>query len=170
MIAYIPPASLAVATGQLPPLPTDGSLLEQVCERLVDAGLAGARWVLFPEGCLPGYPAWIWALRSGIDPQLDALRAEVLASAIHIPSDVTDRLCSVAQRAQVNVVIGVIERDDTDHALAIYSTLLVINLHGQIVGSYRTGLAAEALPGFWTAASGEPAAYEASGICGSGGI
>lgn len=170
MIAYIPPAPLALATGQLPPLPTDGTVLEQVCERLVDAGLAGAHWVLFPEGCLPGYPAWMWALRSGIGPQLDALRAEVLANAIHIPSDVTDRLCSVAQRAQVNMVIGVIERDDTHYALAIYSTLLVINLHGQIVGSYRTSLAGEALPGFWTAARGEPDAHEASGIGDSGGL
>jgi predicted amidohydrolase len=128
---------------------TRDAALERVCEQIVDAGLAGARWVIFPEGCLPGYPVWVWALHSGIDPLLDTLRAEVLDNVIHIPSDTTDRLCSIAQRAQVNVVIGVIERDGTAGRFTAYSTLLFINAQGQIVGSYRTGLACEALQGVW---------------------
>ena len=34
---------------------------------------------------------------SGNDPLLDALRAEVVANTVSIPSDATDRLCQVAQ-------------------------------------------------------------------------
>jgi nitrilase len=28
---------------------------------------AGARLIVFPEAFIPGYPAWIWRLRSGAD-------------------------------------------------------------------------------------------------------
>jgi nitrilase len=143
------------AAGYFPLPPTDDSALEQICERIIDAGLAGARWVIFPEGCLPGYPAWVWALHSGIDPLLDTLRAEVVAHAIHIPSDTTDRLCSIALRAGVNVVIGVIERDGRDDHLTTYSTLLIITAQGRIVGSYRTGLASTSQQWMWFPASDE---------------
>ena len=153
------------------PLPLiDDSALEQVCERIVDAGLAGARWVIFPEGCLPGYPAWVWALHSGIDPLLDTLRAEVIANTIHIPSDTTDRLCSIAQRAEVNVVIGVIERDGTDDHLTTYSTLLVISEQGIIVGRYRTPLAREVAQWVWIPAQAEAPIHESVGVSCIGGI
>jgi predicted amidohydrolase len=158
------------AAGHFPLPPTDDSALEQVCERIIDAGLAGARWVIFPEGCLPGYPAWVWALHSGIDPQIDTLRAEVVANAIHIPSDATDRLCSIAQRAQVNVVIGVIERDGTDDRLTTYSSLLVITAQGLIVGRYRTPLAREAAQGVWIPARAEASIHESLGVSRIGGI
>ena len=148
------------AAGHATLTPTDDSALEQVCERIVDAGLAGARWVIFPEGCLPGYPAWVWGLHFGIDPQLDALRAEVLANAIQIPSDATDRLCSVALRAQVNVVIGVIEREGADEHVMMYSTMLFISAQGIIVGRYRTSLAHEATQRVWIPAQAEAPIHE----------
>ena len=163
-------APIRIAAGHFPLTPTDDSALEQVCERIVDAGLAGARWVIFPEGCLPGYPPWVWALHPGTDPLLDILRAEVLANAIHIPSDATDRLCGVALRAQVNVVVGVIERVATDDRLTAYNTLLVITAQGRIVGLYRTGLAREALQGVWVPTKAEPPADEPSAISRIGGI
>jgi nitrilase len=163
-MVHTPPAQTIVATDRLPIFPTRDAALEQVCEQIVDAGLAGARWVIFPEGCLPGYPAWVWALHSGIDRLLDTVCAEVLANAIQIPSDTTDRLCSIAQRAQVNVVIGVVERDGTADRLTAYNTLLVITAQGQIVGSYRTILACEALHGVWVPAKAEPPTDGSSGM------
>jgi nitrilase len=170
MMSHALRASTGIAAGQLRLTSIRDSALEQVCERIIDASLAGARWVIFPEGCLPGYPAWIWALHPGIDPLLDTLRAEVLANAIQIPSDTTDRLCSIALRAQVNVVIGVIERDGTDDRLTAHNTLLVITAQGRIVGSYRTGLACEALQGVWVPAKAEPPADESSGMSRIGGL
>jgi predicted amidohydrolase len=161
---------MRIAAGHFPLPPTDDSALEQICERIVDAGLAGARWVIFPEGCLPGYPAWVWALHSGIDPQLDTLRAEVVANVIHIPSDTTDRLCSIALRAQVNVVIGVIERVATEDHLTTYSTLLVITAQGLIVGRYRIPLAREAAQGVWIPARAEASIHESLGVSRIGGL
>jgi nitrilase len=133
-------AAPTISTESLLPASQHGrdDALEQACERIVDAGLAGAGWVVFPEGYLPGYPLWVWTVSPGHHPLLDALLAEAIADAVQIPSAVTDRLCRVAQRAQVNVAIGLIERDD-DHASATwYNTLLFINTQGQIVGRYRT--------------------------------
>jgi len=34
--------------------------LERACELIVDAGQAGAAWIVFPETYLPGAPAWLW--------------------------------------------------------------------------------------------------------------
>ena len=170
MMSHVRRTPIHSAAGHCPLPPTDDSALEQVCEQIVDAGLAGARWVIFPEGCLPGYPAWVWALHSGIDPQIDTLRAEVVANAIHIPSDATDRLCSIAQRAQVNVVIGVIECDGTDDRLTAHNTLLVITAQGRIVGRYRTPLACEAAQWVWFPARDEAPGSEDAVVSRIGGI
>jgi nitrilase len=170
MMSHALRAPIRTAAGHFPLTPTDDSTLEQVCERIVDAGLAGARWVIFPEGCLPGYPAWVWELHSGTDPLLDTLRAEVLASAIQIPSDATDRLCSIAQRAQANVVIGVIERIATGNHLTTYSTLLVITAQGRIVGTYRTALARVSQQWSWFPARDEAPGGEDAIVSRIGGI
>ena len=159
-----------IAAGHLSTLPTRDSALEQVCERIVDAGLAGARWVIFPEGCIPGYPVWVWTLRSGTDPLLDTLRAEVLDNTVRIPSDVTDRLCGVALRAQVNVVVGVIEREGTNDCVTTCNTLLFINAQGRIVGMYRIALTSESLQQAWVPAKTETPADESSVMSGISGI
>jgi nitrilase len=134
------------------------SALERACEIIVDAGLAGARWAVFPEGFIPGYPAWVWATRPGDDPLLDALRAEALAGAVRVPSDISDRLCRVAQRAQVNIAVGVIERDDAAGGAPYYNTLLFINTQGQIVGKYRAPLSNGATLLVWVPGEDEDAA------------
>jgi predicted amidohydrolase len=166
----IPPAQTIVAADHLPLRGTADSTLEQVCERIVDAGLAGARWVIFPEACLPGYPAWVWALHSGIDPLLDTLRAEVLDNAVLIPSDTTGRLCSIAQRAQVNVVVGVIERIAIDDQETICSTMLFITAQGRIVGRYRTPLTGQATQWMWFPAKEVFPAGEDAAVSRIGGI
>jgi nitrilase len=111
--------------------------LERACELIVDAGQAGAQWVIFPEAYLPGAPAWLWAV-----PHNDALAHELhalrLAAGITVPGAVCDRLCRFAQRSQVGVAIGLVERDiDT-----CYNSLLFIDAHGRICGRYRSMLSA----------------------------
>jgi nitrilase len=140
-MSHTQPAQTIVALEYGPLLSARDSALEQVCERIVDAGLVGARWVIFPEGCIPGYPAWVWAVRPGDNPLLGALHTEALANAVAIPSNVTDRLCCVAQRAQINVVVGVIERDMTDQGTTFYNTLLCIDAQGRWSGHIAHPLA-----------------------------
>src|SRR6059036_329750 len=82
----------------VPTLLDQHAVLEWACEVIVDAGQAGAQWVIFPEAAIPSYPDWVWAVRPGDDPLLDELHAAALAGAVLIPGDVIDRLCRVAQR------------------------------------------------------------------------
>jgi len=104
----------------------------------------------------------------GDDPLLAALHAEVLSNTVRIPSDVTDRLCRVAQRAQINVAIGVIERDGADSSATTYNTLLLINAQGRIVGTYRTPC--EAAQRDWILAENEAPANEVPAVSRIGGI
>ena len=156
MLSHSQFAQTIVVENHLPrTLHTHDSALEQACERIVDAGLAGAHWAIFPEGYIPGYPNWIWTVHPGDHPLLSALRAEALANAVQVPSAVTDRLCNVAQLAQVNVAIGVIERGSGEDTAITYKTMLFINAQGRIIGMYRTPC--EFWQQEWT-----PAASEAS--------
>jgi len=139
------------------------SALERACELIVDASGAGARWVVFPEAFLPGYPAWVWSFALGADDPLGELRADLFAEAVAIPSDTTDRLCRVAQRSHINVVIGLVERAEA----MLYSTLLVIDAHGRLIGRYRARLP-QAMPGaIWLSIETEiPAPYESRSTAG----
>jgi predicted amidohydrolase len=157
MLAHTQPTRTVVAESHPPHTPhMRDAALEQACERIVDAGLAGARWAIFPEGYIPGYPLWVWRVSPGDHPLLSVLRAEAMANMVQVPSAVTDRLCTVAQRAQVNVVIGVIERADDEEATC-YSTLLFIDTQGRLVGRYRTACVGAATSPKWIpAAIGRP--------------
>jgi nitrilase len=171
MLSHAQPTRTIVVESHPPHTPhMDDSALEQACERIVDAGLAGARWVIFPEGYIPGYPIWVWRVSPGDHPLLSALRAEAMANMVQVPSAVTDRLCTVAQRAHVNVAIGVIERADADDEATCYDTLLFIDTQGQLVGKYRTPRvsAVESLEWF-PAATGRPV-NETPACSGVGGI
>jgi|GEM_PF-1871325 len=120
------------------------ALLERACELIVDAGQAGAGWIIFPELYLPGAPAWLW---SGPDDGLaNELQALALTYAVVIPSDVSDRLCRVEQRSRVGVAMGLVERDNG----TCYNSLLIINAEGRICGHYRVPLEAGSQQRPWT--------------------
>src|SRR5690349_13023397 len=101
--------------------------LERACELIVDAGQAGAQWIIFPEAYLPGAPVWLWS-----GPYSDALARELqamaLAAAVVIPGAISDRLCRVVQRSRVGVTIGLVERE----AGACYNSRLFIDAVGRI--------------------------------------
>jgi predicted amidohydrolase len=109
--------------------------LERACELIVDAGQAGAHWICFPEAYLPGAPAWLWSIPHG-DATAGVLHAMALAYAVVIPGAVSDRLCRVAQRSRVGVIIGVVERDND----TCYNSLLFIDPAGRICDHYRVPL------------------------------
>jgi hypothetical protein len=56
---------------------------------------------------------------------------------VRFPSDITDRLCSAAQRARVNVAIGVIERANEDESTGWHNHTLLIDAEGQLVDIAR---------------------------------
>jgi predicted amidohydrolase len=119
--------------------------LERACELIVDAGQAGAGWIVFPETYLPGAPAWIWSVPHG-DALARDLHSIALAHAVVIPGAISERLCRVAQRSRVCVAIGVVERDNE----SCYSSLLLIDAHGRICGHNRAALSSTSTQQSWS--------------------
>jgi nitrilase len=117
--------------------PAHSDAVERACELAMDAGKAGARLVVLPEAFIPGYPDWIWTTPLSEIESVAALRAELLAAAINVPSEITDRLCRIARRAGVDLVVGVSERVGERGDTHLYNTLLFLNAAGSLIGRQR---------------------------------
>jgi hypothetical protein len=108
---------------------TDAST-EKACSLIEEAGHKGAALIAFGETWLPGYPH-MW-----FEPFPADVRTAYLANAVEIPSPATDRLCKAANRADLDVVIGVVERDSRTQGTT-YCTVLFIGREGVILGRHR---------------------------------
>ncbi len=150
-MSNVPYASFTVAVAQAASVFLDRvASLEKACELIVDAGNTGARLIVFPAAFIPGYPAWVWAIPPAEAKLLNEMYAELLAKAVIIPSDTTDRLCRIAQRARINVVIGLNERSTEGSGATCYNTLLYIDAQGQILGKHRSLVLSGAERLIWT--------------------
>lgn len=103
---------------------------KKACGLIQKAGAKGATIAAFSETWLPGYPFFVWGSST------DAMAAEYLENAVEIPSSTTDQLCEAARQANIDVVIGVAERD-TQTQGTVYCTLLFISNTGTILGRHR---------------------------------
>lgn len=111
------------------------SSTKKACRLIQEAGALGATIAAFSETWLPGYPFFIWGSSSDRELPWKAA-AEYLANAVEIPSLTTDQLCEAARKANIDVVIGVVERDTRSQGTA-YCTLLFIANDGRILGRHR---------------------------------
>jgi nitrilase len=105
---------------------------EKACSLIGEAGRKGASFAVFGETWLPGYPFFNRAPRT----LLNKARAEYLANAVEIPSKTTDKLCRAAQKAGVDVAIGIVELDAKTRG-TVYCTALFIGREGEILGRHR---------------------------------
>lgn len=105
---------------------------QKACSLIQEAGTQGADLVAFGECWLPGYPFFVW----GEYAATHALAPVYLASAVEIPSATTEQLCEAARQADIDVVIGVAERDARSRG-TVYCTLLFISSDGEILGKHR---------------------------------
>lgn len=104
---------------------------EKACRLIQEASQRGASLAAFSESWLPGYPYFVWGPET-----TDAMAAEYLVNAVEIPSDTTDQLCEAARRGNMDVVIGVAEREPRSRG-TVYCTLLFIGSDGTILGRHR---------------------------------
>jgi predicted amidohydrolase len=103
---------------------------QKACKLIRRAGELGAVLAAFSESWLPGYPFFVWGSL------VPAFSKEYLANGVEIPSETTERLCEAAKEAELDVVIGIAERDTVTHG-TVYCTLLFIGRDGEILGRHR---------------------------------
>jgi len=104
----------------------------KACKLIQEAGAKGATLAAFSECWLPGYPFHVWGERATVE----AIASEYLANAVEIPSPTTDQLCDAVRQANIDVIIGVAERDARSHG-TVYCTLLFVGCDGVILGRHR---------------------------------
>lgn len=129
---------IKIAAVQASPIFLDReATLDRVCARIAEAAAGGAKLVVFPESFVPGYPDWVWTVPAGRGAMLGALHAKLLANAVSIPSDATQRIGEAAREAGVIVAAGVTERNDEASGATMYNTLLFFDERGEILGRHR---------------------------------
>ena len=119
------------------PFDTPGALAA-LRQGTAEAAEAGARFVLFPEAFVGGYP---WGLRFGTAiggraPAGKALFGRYWASAITLPGPESDAIGAAARDAGVHLAVGVIERLP-GHASTLYCTLAYYGPDGALLGIHR---------------------------------
>ncbi len=106
--------------------------IEKAVGLIEKAGQLGARFVVFPESFVPGFPYWI-----NLAPiiSLQALYIRLWENAVDMSGDarVVSPLQEAARRARAVVAIGINERAGG----TLYNAQLFINEHGEILGCRR---------------------------------
>lgn len=129
---------IAAAVQMTPALMDRDATVDLICSRIAEAARAGARFVLFPEAVIPGYPRGldfgaVVGSRAGAGRDLFARFAD---QAIDIPGPETRTLGKAAREAGCRVALGVVERSAGRRG-TLYCTLLYIGAHGEIEGRHR---------------------------------
>jgi nitrilase len=109
--------ALQVAVTVSPPVYLDrDSTLDLALSLVARAAGEGAQLVMFPQGFLPGYPAWVHGAERGGQETPDR-SGDLFDNAVVVGSAVTQVLALAAKRHRVYVSIGVTERVDGGAAL-----------------------------------------------------
>lgn len=107
---------------------------DKACELIADAAVKGAVLAAFSENWLHGYGGYGWRPIDG--PEWWNFAAKFNEEAVVVPSETTDRLCAAAKENEIDVVIGIVERDAITQG-TLYCTALMIGREGEILGKHR---------------------------------
>lgn len=106
--------------------------------RVEVAAKEGAQLVIFTESFIPGYPAWIWRLRPGVDWNVsEQLHHRLLSNAVVMESDDLDPLYRAASEHRVTIVCGIEERDSQPGSATLYNSVIVIGPDGRLLNKHR---------------------------------
>jgi len=107
------------------------------CNAIAEAGKNGAKVIVFPEAFLSGYPDWVWLIPNSKSAELNDLYKELIANAVSVPDETTTALCKAAKAANINVVMGMSEKNSETSGASLYNSLLFIDNNGIILGKHR---------------------------------
>ena len=129
---------IKVAAAQLTPIFLDKEkTVRKACEAIKEAGENGANLIVFPEAFIAGYPDWVWLIPNSKGAELNALYLKLVQNAVSIPDNSIAQLCKAAKSANINVVMGMNERNSEKSDASIYNSLLFISNQGEILGKHR---------------------------------
>lgn len=104
--------------------------LEKACRIIEEAASKGADFIVFPEVFIPGNVYWAQNLPYKKHREFNM---ELFMNSVTIPSPTTDKLCEMARKYNIFIVMGIHERDNK----ALYNTLIYIDREGRIIGKHR---------------------------------
>ena len=126
------------AAAQLSPVFLDREkTVEKACSAIMEAGEQGAKLIVFPEAFISGYPDWVWLIPNSQSAALNELYIKLVENSVSVPDQATDQLCKAAKKAEINVVMGMHERNSESSGASLFNSLLFINDQGEIMGRHR---------------------------------
>ena len=130
--------AIKVAAAQISPVFLNKSkTITKACNAIIEAGQNGCKLIVFPEAFISGYPDWVWLIPNSKGADLNELYIKLVENAVSVPDDSTDKLCKAAKAANINVIIGMHERNSETSSASLYNSLLYINDQGKIIGKHR---------------------------------
>ena len=130
--------NIKVASAQLSPIFLNKEkTVEKACEAIFEAGENGANLIVFPEAFISGYPDWVWLIPNSKGADLNELYLKLVENAVSVPDSTTSKLCKAAKKANINVVIGMHERNSETSSASLFNSLLFIDDKGIILGKLR---------------------------------
>lgn len=130
--------NVKIAAAQLAPIFLNKEkTVEKACKAILEAGKNGADLIVFPEAFIAGYPDWVWLIPNSKAAELNELYLKMIENAVSIPDAATAALCKAAKEANVNIVIGMNERNSETSGTSLYNSLMFIDDQGSIMGKHR---------------------------------
>jgi nitrilase len=102
-----------------------------------EAGKNGSKLIVFPEAFISGYPDWVWLIPNSKGAELNELYIKLVENAVSVPDNSTKKLCKAAKEANINVVMGMHEKNSETSGSSLYNSLLYISDDGKIIGKHR---------------------------------
>jgi nitrilase len=131
---------LKIGMAQLSPVWLDkAATIDKIILTLQDAGTQSCDLLVFGEALLPGYPFWL-ALTNGTEWNSKVqkeLHAHYLRNSVQIEKGDLDEICKLANKLNLSIYLGVIERAANRGSHSLYCSLLYIDQNGKIQSVHR---------------------------------
>lgn len=130
------PTFVAAAVQASPVFMDRDATVEKACDLIGEAARGGADLVVFPESFVPCFPYWPRGISlHDSDASVRAV-VQMHRNAVQIPGPAVERLAAAAEAADVDVVVGVTEREGT-LGYGLFNALLYLGRDGRTLGTHR---------------------------------